>query len=431
MAQSKNGEAVLFGKLAGFGEKAELEVFSELQYIVPKSYNPVIEVNKDSTFHISIPLTQPAYYRLGRNKLYLSPGDNLDVFIDRSSPDPAVFKGKGSEVNTYLKKAAFPKGGSFLEAGRNLKPTPSESLQFMLQTVAEREKELSALKKVSAVFIRLEKARLRADLYKSIQMAESYIYTKFHTEHESFRKLYWEEFKQLTNKLKDSLSRNFVHEDYLQIEVYRSIVDKLDMSKATLSQKQIIEDWKKADALAFSKIKPQNDKTIIPGFITTIDSIKTRKYRDMLHVLVKDKMKFGNGDLAKDFEVLLQDGSKTTLSTLKGNVIYIDIWATWCGPCMGEMPNFEKLKKKYADKKDLAIVSLSIDDNDPVWLRSIKERNADGIQWRIDRPKLLEYGVETVPRYILIDKDFKIAEMNAPRAADPELTQMIEKLLSK
>jgi thiol-disulfide isomerase/thioredoxin len=190
-----------------------------------------------------------------------------------------------------------------------------------------------------------------------------------------------------------------------------------------------IRDWEKANNLAFNKIKPFTDKSRIPEFQPQVDSIQTKKYRDVLLELMKDKMKFGNGDTAKDLVFKNPDGSTTMLSSLKGKVIYLDLWATWCGPCMAEMPHFEELKKKYAANNDIAIVSLSIDDNDPVWIKNIEARKATGIQWRIDRPKLVDYGVESVPRYILIDKNFKVAEMNAPRAGDPATTAMINKLL--
>ncbi|MNL73447.1 hypothetical protein D3C87_1989090 [compost metagenome] len=93
------------------------------------------------------------------------------------------------------------------------------------------------------------------------------------------------------------------------------------------------------------------------------------------------------------------------------------------------MPHLEELKKKYIDQKDLAIVSLSVDDNDPSWLDNLNKRKPKGIQWRIDRAKLTEYGVETIPRYILIDKNFKVVEMDAPRASDAKLTALFEKLL--
>jgi hypothetical protein len=95
------------------------------------------------------------------------------------------------------------------------------------------------------------------------------------------------------------------------------------------------------------------------------------------------------------------------------------------------MPYLEEMKKKYAANSGIAIVSLSVDDNDPIWLKNLANRKPDGIQWRIDRSKLSIYEVETLPRYILIDKKFIVANMNAPRASEPEAMKEIEALLSK
>jgi thiol-disulfide isomerase/thioredoxin len=241
---------------------------------------------------------------------------------------------------------------------------------------------------------------------------------------------YMEEFKKISQPVKDSLLKKFVDPVYLQIEVYRDIADNLDLAGANPKHVQVLKDWKKSVELAYRRIKNENDKSVIPAYKKSADSIKTKKYRDILHLLIQDKLKFGNGDPVIDLAVRLPDGSNTTISSLKGKVIYIDLWATWCGPCLAEMPHLEELKKKYADRDDLAIVSLSIDDNDKVWLRNLEQRKPDGIQWRIDRPKLVDYGVESVPRYILIDKNFKIAEMNAPGPSNAESMKLIEKFLA-
>lgn len=428
-AQKSNGEVILFGKLAGFGETAELENFSEFQHLLPKSANPVIQIGKDSSFSITILLSSPGYYRLGRNKLYLTPGDRMEIFVDKGNPAGAVFKGKGSAANLYLRNVPFPKAGSYIDAGLHLKSLPAETLEFILQTGLQHEKKLNSLKGMSPAFIRLEKARIRADLYKSIMAVNNYSRAKFRKESEAFVKLYTEEFEMISKKIKDSLLRGFVNPEFLQIEVYRDISNELDTKGIRPDWVRIINDWKKSNDLAFNKIKPITDKSRISGFQPAVDSILTKKYRDVLLALMKDKMKFGNGDPAIDIVCRTATGENVSLSSLKGKIIYIDLWATWCGPCMAEMPNFEELKRKYAGNENVAIVSLSVDDNDPIWLKNIEARKATGIQWRIDRPKLVDYGVETVPRYILIDKNFKVAEMNATRAGDPATSAMINKLL--
>jgi thiol-disulfide isomerase/thioredoxin len=430
-SQSGPKEVRLKGKLLNFGTTAVLEDFSELQYIIPKGGNLIITPDTDSSFEISFPLAAPNYFRLGRNKLYLTPGDDLDLIIDQSSDSKATFKGRGSVANNYLKKTSYPKGGSYLNAGRDVKKLPSQMLEYILQTAASREKELLSLKGVSPAFIRIEKARIKADIIQSIKSVDGYLFTVFRQETESFKKLYWDELVYISKKLVDSLKNNFVDPQFLQIEVYRDIIEELSYSGVAKEKIQAIDDWKKAYKLAYLTIKRENDKSKIPEFLPAIDSVKTKKYKDALLALYNDKMKFGNGDKVIDFAVRTADLKEVALSSLKGKIIYIDLWATWCGPCMAEMPFLEKLKDKYSANPDVEIVSLSIDDNDAVWLRDLERRKAGGHQWRIERAKLVDYQIEGIPRYILINKNFVIAEMDAPHASDSRISELIDGLLKK
>ena len=335
--QSSTGKALLRGKLVGFGEVALLEIFSELQYLLPQSANINIPVKRDSTFEAVVPLQSPAYFRLGRNKLYLSPGDALEVFIDREDAGRAIIKGKGSQANIYLKDVPFPKGGSYLEAGKNIKPEPSETYALLVDIAKRRTQTLNALRNVSPEFKRLELGRIRADLIISIQKIPGYVHSRYYQESESFRVKYTEEFNKIARPTLDSLCRNFVDPAMLQVEPYRDIVGKLDLDankdKAQVSK---IRDWQFAMALANSRIKPLTDKSRLNQFDKSVDSIATKSYRNAIKLLIADKRKFGTGDMAVDFKVKTDAGTETSLSSLKGKVIYIDIWATWCGPCLAD-----------------------------------------------------------------------------------------------
>ena len=431
-AQKMNNRVILEGRLLNFGAMAVLEDFSEIQYMVPDSYNRKISLKEDSSFSIAFNLESPGYFRLGRSKLYLSPGDSMYVVLDHSNSEKSVFKGKGSAANYYLRKTPFPKAGSYIEAGMKIMPTPVEMFRYILKTAKERENELTSTKGISTDFVKLEKARIKADIIMSIMRAPSYSGIKFSKETAEFRKSYIEEFNRISKSCKDSLLHDFVDPFFLQVEVYRDIYNELNLKEGVKpAGLQIMNDWKKANSLAYTKIKPLNDKSTIPALRNTVDSIKTKKYRDILNLLLDDKMKFGTGDPARDISVRNSDGTSTTLSSLKGKVIYIDIWATWCGPCMGEMPYLESLKKKYDSNTGIAIVSLSVDDTDKVWLKDLEKRKPGGIQWRIDRPKLSEYEVLSIPRFILIDKNFSIADMHALSPSDTGLIKMIDALVSK
>jgi len=420
------------GRLSNFGSAVVVEDFSELQKMVPPSYNKVIEPENDSTFSLLFRIEKPGYYRIGRNKLYLSPGDDLEAYLNNSTTILSSFKGKGSVANNYLKNTTFPKGGSYLEAGRNILETPEEMLAFIENKRKQKDKELMALKGVSAEFKRLELARNRADAIKSISSIIGYVPYKFNKRPKEFIENYVKEFEKIAAPVKKTLLKDFIDPSFLQIEVYRDIYqDLLKENPVNSSKKQIMEDWYKAEILAAYKIKPLNDKSKLPEFNKSADSIKTKKYRDVIYRLIADKMRFGVGDAAIDLVFNTTDGKNVSLSSLKGKVIYLDLWATWCGPCMAAMPHFEKLKEKYASNNDIALVSLSVDDNDDIWLKNLEKRKPSGIQWRIDRPKLEDYDIQSLPRYILIDKSFKVSEMHAPEASDPMLISAIDKLLTK
>jgi thiol-disulfide isomerase/thioredoxin len=429
-SQNSVSDAKLRGLLKGFGATVVVDNFSELQHMLPDSYNPVISLDKDSSFNIAIPVTEPTYFRLGRNKLYLSPGDNMEVVIDLAKPDHAVFRGNGWEANNYLRQTLFPKAGSYLEAGRNLKATPSETLQYILEKANERENELAQLKGVSDEFKRLESARIKADILMSISMTPIYVKFKNQKDTTDFQKTYIDEFLSISNPIKDSLLQHFTDTSFLQVEVYREICNSLILDE-TVNPKtlQVFRDYENGFSLAFDKIKPLNDKALLPSYALSVDSIQTKKYRDVLKLLIAEKMKFGNGDTAIDLIMRKTDGTSTSLSSLKGKLIYIDIWATWCGPCMAEMPSLELLKKKYEGNQDIAIVSLSIDDTDSIWLKNLKSRLPGGIQWRIDRANLSDYQVQTIPRYILIDQQFKVIDFNAGMPSEKALHEKLDMLL--
>lgn len=432
IAQDNTNKVILKGKLRNFGSLVTLEDFSEMQHLISNNANFKFAPETDSTFSISIPLNKPGYYRIGRNKVYLSPGDNMTVIIDGSSSSNSSFFGKGSSANNYLKDVPFPKGGSYIESGKAIKLIPSEMFEYIKSQATKRDAELSKLNGVSLEFVRLEKARNRADVIKSINSVSSYAFYYFKEKPKEALEKYLLEFNLITNLYKDSLLKNFLDPSFLQIEVYRDIYEMLDKnSKVSAISNQVMIDWKKANSMVNLKIRPLSDKAKISEIKQSVDSIKTKKYREALNQLLAEKAKFGNGDFAKDFVVTNSDKSTTKLSSLKGKVIYIDIWATWCGPCMAEMPNLEELKEKYKGNNELAIVSLSVDDSDDIWLKNLALRKPNGLQWRIDRPKLSEYEVESIPRYILINKDFIVTEMHALKASDKSLIEKINLLLIK
>ncbi len=134
-------------------------------------------------------------------------------------------------------------------------------------------------------------------------------------------------------------------------------------------------------------------------------------------------------------------GGNTALKDLKGKYVYIDVWATWCGPCKAEIPSLKKLEKQY-EGKNIQFVSISVDEGRGYngdasaayegWKKMIAEQQLTGIQLMADngfRSQFIQdYKINGIPRFILIDPNGNIVDADAPRPSNPQLISVFEDL---
>lgn len=122
--------------------------------------------------------------------------------------------------------------------------------------------------------------------------------------------------------------------------------------------------------------------------------------------------KLAPGSLAPEFELTTPNGKKLALKDLRGHIVLIDFWASWCGPCMDEMPNVKALYEKYRDR-GLEIVGVSMDNNKAKWEGAIERT---GLVWHhvsslrgMNRcPVAKLYQVVAIPKLYIVGKDGKI-----------------------
>ncbi|WP_179316898.1 TlpA family protein disulfide reductase [Winogradskyella undariae] len=134
-------------------------------------------------------------------------------------------------------------------------------------------------------------------------------------------------------------------------------------------------------------------------------------------------------------------GGTMSLSDLNGKYVYIDLWATWCGPCIKEIPSLKKVEKQF-EGRNIEFVSISVDEgrgykNDKAaayegWKKMVADKDLGGIQLIADdgfRSKFVQdYKVNGIPRFILIDPNGNIVSADAPRPSSSELIKLFNEL---
>lgn len=110
-------------------------------------------------------------------------------------------------------------------------------------------------------------------------------------------------------------------------------------------------------------------------------------------------------EMAPAFEVTALDGTKFNLDAMGGRVVLIDFWATWCGPCIEELPQMRKIAKKFANDP-LVIISVSWDSDEQKWKQFVVKNDMSWVQYRdADHAMAEEFGIHSIPHYFTIDSD--------------------------
>lgn len=167
-----------------------------------------------------------------------------------------------------------------------------------------------------------------------------------------------------------------------------------------------------APFIVLNQLAPQLEDSELETIVNSFPAeLANSEYVVKLKEIVAEKKKTAVGVEAPDFTLNDPDGKPVQLSSLRGKVVLIDFWASWCGPCRQENPNVVRLYKQY-QPKGFEILGVSLDRGKKEWLQAIKDDqltwlHVSDLQYWQSAPARL-YGVNSIPQTFLLDKDGKI-----------------------
>jgi len=407
-----------------------------------------IDVHQDGTFLDTIQNVASGYYTFRYNNetagFYLSPEYNLTLSLDTKEFDESIrYTGVGSNENNYLaQKFLKDEGLGKYRTYQYLGTVDESTFVGIIDSIENLESNfLKEQKDIDPDFRNLEEASIKYNWVNKMDLYE--LYRRYVTEEKDFEVS--ESYPDYTKGL------NLEDETLLDVRNYNAYLISFYNKKAKeVADKENSEmDITYLKVLSSEVASPKIKEKLLYGTARSGISY-TSALQDYYDVFMSNSIDDAHKkDITEKYDKLIKlskgqpspkfanyenySGGKTSLDDLKGKFVYIDVWATWCGPCIREIPSLKEVEKNY-HKKNIAFVSLSIDainDHDK-WKEMIKEKELGGIQLFADNSWksqfVTDYGIQGIPRFLLIDPEGNIVNSNAPRPSSPELISLFDEL---
>lgn len=403
------------------------------------------ELDEAGNFRLEVPdlaFSQQAQFAHGGETadLFLTPGDELHLTLDTKQFDETLtFTGRGANANNYLAQH-FLRFDDFGDAVPTPPPPGPKKAPRPWRTPQQDQRRTDSLLQIQHAFLRAYAAEhpLPADFqrFARTSIAHSsaagdmwYPYLKRRIEQNPDWPTpagYYERLRQLPSL--DSAMRQHSHEWATLVSCYVSAVLYLSPRPVTAQE---------LPAQLTAHFGPSRTRDVVMAqycvyMLQNQELEQAQPFVEALRGLRPDtlllgpvqrlyqrKSRLSGGRPAPDFTVRDAAGKEVRLSDFRGKVVYLDFWASWCAPCLKEMPASAALREKYA-KQDVVFLYVSVDTKEPAWKGALAKPLLNGPNARhgwaqgFETPAPKAYSVESIPAYFIIDRKGQMRGSAAP-----------------
>jgi thiol-disulfide isomerase/thioredoxin len=420
---------------------------SEITFKKPnnKEFIETLNVARDGSFLDTLLIETGVYtFQYGRNRteIFVEAGNNLTINFDANDfENTLTFSGDGSEISTYL----------FNKQKTEKKLMGENNAIYKLDEVAY----VSKLKEIKSTLEKLvsDTKGIDNDFEEKEKRNLNYTYLVRLNNYQIFHSHYANDpgFKTSDGFLKGVEEIKYDNEeDYLYSADYRTLAtsyyrrqaadlarkDKIDNDIAFIKVVGALKQPIMKNELIYELVKyafanSEDLEGLYKQFMASSTNEAHKKEITESYNKFKTVAKGQPSPKFKDYENYV--GGKTSLDDLKGNYVFINVWATWSSPSPREMNSFKELETTY-EGKNIKFISISVDkaeDHDK-WKSVVTENKFAGIQLFADKAMessfVQQYFIKMTPHYILIDPAGNILDANAPRPSSSRLKRTFSEL---
>jgi thiol-disulfide isomerase/thioredoxin len=235
--------------------------------------------------------------------------------------------------------------------------------------------------------------------------------------------------------LDDYFKRDLLHAEYEALSGYSrvskivSFIHRNAEGALTGRVKDIYNEYQFALVCQFT-----SDSITVDSLAQEFNVRDLNRFRQAIASKSKGENPFQNlqaGDVVRDFAVVDKNDSLISLRDFKNKVVYINFWATWCGPCLKNIPTLNEMIDEYSTNADIVFLNICLYSQKENWVRIIRREDLRGInlfpEGRWGEILSAEFSVKSIPTYVLLGKENKLFENHTDKP--PIVKARIEELL--
>lgn len=368
------------------------------------------------------------YYGEKTKNIYLQKGDDLTISFDANDFDNTfAVKGGNEKAIDYLNKIQLTGLFNYIQPWSEFKATVDKKITSM--------KRLLKARKFAAddKFLKMEEGRITyfyANAFLMYPVSHTYL-----TQDTTLvlGKDYYDTLRQYV-KEDDDLADNDEYRNYMieTAHVFDEAGKNIrQLYPKVLAEMSYIGENTKSDKvreslihfLAFTYVEGNGVENITDLQNLYYTYVTSPRLNDIFKKACAKWDKAAVGRPSPMFKGVDVNGKEMTLRDFRGKYIYIDMWATWCGPCQKELPFLKKLEEKFKGR-NIVFVGLSIDQDKAKWAARVKSGALSGTQLHIGKGSKFQsdYRISGIPRFILLDPNGRIVnpDMTRPSSEDTE-----------